>query len=195
MRRFPSYEPPHRPSIGSVCRLLFAISSTRIELAEIEITLYFRCTISPSEARNTSSPCSRNASRLPSAPVTVPKNFRSMGGGGGGPGGGGGGGGGPGLGRTDTIGFGISTGIDVAEKIFRPLPEYSSDSVTSIACMRSVGSNCADVVPRFFAAGPADLPGGTATAAPVFVAGAAAFTGALTVAGATGRGGLSSWKS
>src|SRR5947209_6013829 len=184
MRRFPSYEPPHRPSIGSVCRLLFAISSTRIELAEIEITLYFRCTISPSEARNTSSPCSRNASRLPSAPVTVPKNFRSMGGGGGGPGGGGGGGGGPGLGRTDTIGFGISTGIDVAEKIFRPLPEYSSDSVTSIACMRSVGSNCADVVPRFFAAGPAaDLPGVTAPPTLVFAEGAAAgaaFTGALT---------------
>src|ERR1700738_2733161 len=108
---------PHRPSSGSVCRLLFAISSTRIELAEIDITLYFRCTISPSAARNTSSPCSRNAARLPSAPVAVPKNFRSIGGGGGGPGGGGGGGGGPGLVRTGTTGFGISTGTELAEKI------------------------------------------------------------------------------
>src|SRR5882757_8799977 len=114
---------PHRPSNGSVCRLLFAISSTRIEFAEIEITLYLRCTISPSDARNTSSPCSRNASRLPSAPVAVPKNFRSIGGGGGGPGGGGGGGGGPGFGRTGAIGLGISIGTELAEKIFRPLPE------------------------------------------------------------------------
>src|SRR5438067_13370542 len=113
-----------------------------MEFVEIDITLYFRCTISPSDARNTSSPCSRNASRLPSAPVAVPKNFRSIGGGGGGgPGGGGGGGGGPGFGRTATIGFGISTGIEFGEKIFRPLPEYARDSVTSIACIRSVGSS------------------------------------------------------
>src|SRR5260370_29204271 len=149
MCRSCSCQPPHRPSIGSVCRLLFAISSTRMELAEIDITLYFRCTISPSDARNTSSPCNRNASRLPSAAVAVPKNFRSIGGGGGGPGGGGGGGGGPGFGRTDAIGLGISTGTEVAEKIFRPLPAYVSDSVTSIASIRSVRSNFAHILPKF----------------------------------------------
>src|SRR5258707_8855438 len=120
---------PHRPSNGSVCRLLFAISSTRMELAAIDTTLYFRCTISPSDARNTSSPCSRNASRLPSAPVVVPKNFRSIGGGGGGPRGGGGGGGGP-FGRTGAIGFGILIGTELAEKIFPPLPEYPTHSRT-----------------------------------------------------------------
>src|SRR6266550_2931514 len=186
MCRFCACHSPHRASNGSVCRLLFAISSTRMELAEIDTTLYRRCTISPSDARNTSSPCSRNASRLPSAPVAVPKNFRSIGGGGGGPGGGGGGGGGP-VFRTGAIGLGISTGTEFTEKIFRPFPEYASDSVTSIASIRSVGSSCADVVPRFFAAAPADLPGGTATAAPVFAAGAA-FTGAVTTTGA-GAGG------
>ena len=35
-----------------------------MELVEIVITLYLRCTTSPSEARNTSSPCSRNARRV-----------------------------------------------------------------------------------------------------------------------------------
>src|SRR5258707_4369527 len=187
MCRSLSCHSPHRPSSGSVCRLLFAISSTRMELADTDTTLYFRCTISPSDARNTSSPCSRNACRLPSAPVAVPKNFRSIGGGGGGPSGRGGGGGGPGFGRTGAIGLGISTGTEVAEKIFRPLPEYASDSVTSIASMRSVGSSCADVVPRFFAAAPDELPGGTAIALPVFAAGAP-FTGAFTTTGAGGGG-------
>jgi hypothetical protein len=89
--------------------------------------------------------------------------------------------------------LGISTGTEVAEKIFRPLPEYASDSVTSIASMRNVGSSCADVVPRFFAAAPAELPGGTATTAPVFAAGAT-FIGAVITTGATGGGELSSWK-
>jgi hypothetical protein len=92
-----------------------------------------------------------------------------MGGGGGGPGGGGGGGGGPGFGLTLTIGFGISIGAEFAEKIFRPFPEYTSDSVTSIASIRSVGSSCAEVVPNFFATG-------------------ATFTGAVTTTGA-GAGG------
>lgn len=86
--------------------------------------MYRRCTISSSDARNTSSPWSRNALRVPSAAVAVPKNFRSIGGGGGGPGGGGGGpGGGAFTGRTDAIGFGISIGAELAEKILRPLPE------------------------------------------------------------------------
>src|ERR1700687_2643745 len=164
-----------------------------MELADTDITLYFRCTISPSDARNTSSPCNRNASRLPSAPVAVPKNFRSIGGGGGGPGDGGGGGG-PAFGRTGAIGLGTSGGTEVAEKIFRPPPEHASDSVTSIASMRSVGSSCAEVVPSFFAAAPAELPGAAATTAPVFAAGAT-FTGAVTTTGATGGGGLSSRKS
>src|SRR5271170_2283215 len=125
-----------------------------MEFAEIFMIRYRLCTISPSDARNTSSPCSRNALFVPLAAVAVPKNFRSIGGGGGGPGGGGGGGGGPGFVRTDTTGFGISTGTELAEKIFRPFPEYTSDSVTSIASIRSVGSSCAEVVPRLFAAVP-----------------------------------------
>jgi hypothetical protein len=123
--------------------------------------------------------------------VAVPKNFRSIGGGGGGPGGGGGGGGGPGFGRAGATGLGISIGTELAEKMFRPLPEYTSDSVTSIASIRSVGSSCADVVPKLFAAAPATFPGGTATTE--FVE-AAVFTG-TSATGATGGGELSSRKS
>src|SRR6202789_1987134 len=164
-----------------------------MEFTETVTTLYRRCTMSPSEARNTSSPCSRNARRVPFASVAVPKNFRSIGGGGGGPGGGGGG---PGGGAfpvlTGTIGFGIATGTELAEKIFRPPPEYTSDSVTSIAAIRNVGSSCAEVVPRFFAALPTAFPGGTEITVPVFVPfeslTGAAVTGVVTTAGATGVG-------
>src|SRR5271170_5990394 len=138
-----------------------------MEFAEIFMIRYRLCTISPSDARNTSSPCSRNALFVPLAAVAVPKNFRSIGGGGGGPGGGGGG---PGGGAfpvlTGTIGFGIATGTELAEKIFRPPPEYTSDSVTSIAAIRNVGSSCAEVVPRFFAALPTAFPGGTEITTP-----------------------------
>src|ERR1700733_14383148 len=165
------------------------MSSTTMEFAITVTTLYFRCTISPSDARNTSSPWSRNALRFPSGAVAVPKNFRSIGGGGGGPGGGGGGGGGKAFVRTGATGFGISIGAELAEKIFRPLPEYTSDSVTSIASMRSVGSSCADVVPTFFAVAPTTLPGATATAGPVFVAVGAVFTGAVTTTGAATEAG------
>jgi hypothetical protein len=56
------------------------------------------------------------------AEVAVPKNFKSIGGGGGGPGGGVYTGT-TGFGRADAMAFGISTGADSAEKMFRPLPE------------------------------------------------------------------------
>jgi hypothetical protein len=126
-----------------------------------------------------------------------PKNFRSIGGGGGGPGGGGGGpGGGAFAVLTGTIGFGIATGTELAEKIFRPPPEYTSDSVTSIASIRNVGSSCADVVPTFFAVVPttlpAKLPGATATAGPVFAAAGVVFAGAVTTTGAATGAGVSS---
>jgi hypothetical protein len=169
-----------------------------MELAEIVITLYLRCTTSPSEARNTSSPCSRNARRVPFAAVAVPKNVSSIGGGGGGPGGGGGGPGGKGFPvLTDAIGFGISTGTELLEKIFRPPPEYTSDSVTSIASIRKVGSSCAEVVPRFFAALPTAFPGGIEITAPDFVPAdpdlevpttGLGITGAVIATGGTGGG-------
>src|ERR1700721_1155020 len=123
-----------------------------MEFTESVTTLYRRCTMSPSEARNTSSPCSRNARRVPFAPVAVPKNFKSIGGGGGGPGGGGGGPGATFAVLTGAIGFGISTGTELLEKIFRPPPVYTSDSVTSIAAIRNVGSSCAQVVAQFIRA-------------------------------------------
>jgi hypothetical protein len=169
-----------------------------MEFAETVTTLYRRCTISPSVARNTSSPCSRNARRAPSAPVAVPKNFKSIGGGGGGPGGGGGGPGTTFAVRTGAIGFGISTGTELLEKIFLPPPEYTNDSVTSIAAIRNVGSSCAEVVPKFFAALPTAFPGGTEITVPVFAptdplepeapTEGAAVTGAVTTTVVTGAG-------
>jgi hypothetical protein len=87
--------------------------------------------------------------------------------------------------------LGISIGAEFAEKIFRPFPEYTSDSVTSIASIRNVGSSCAEVVPRFFAAFPEVAPVFLAEAA---VAGAVS-TGAVTAAGATTGRGLSSFSS
>src|SRR5215469_16206805 len=114
------------------------MSSTSTEFADTVSTLYRLWTMSPSPARNTSSPFSRNACRFPFAEVAVPKNLRSIGGGGGGPGGGVYTGGGGAFGRTGTTGFGIS-GIDAAEKMFLPLPVYTSDSVTSIGPIFSVG--------------------------------------------------------
>src|SRR5215469_2914720 len=154
------------------------MSSTRIEFAETVMTLYRRCTTSPSAARNTSSPFNRKAWRFPFAKVAVPKNFRSIGGGGGGPGGGvytGGGG----VFRTEATGLGISIGIDAGEKMFLPLPEYTSDSVASIGPIFSVGSSSVDAVPIFTAV-PEDF-------AP-FAGGAAGFvvtTGAADGAGAS----------
>jgi hypothetical protein len=70
--------------------------------------------------------------------------------------------------------------------MFLPFPEYTSDSVTSIASIRSVGSSCAEVVPRFFAAFPE-----TAAVFLTEVVGAVV-TGAVTEAGATTGRGLSS---
>src|ERR1700678_2499667 len=166
-----------------------------MEFTETVTTLYRRCTMSPSEARNTSSPCSRNARRAPFAPVAVPKNFKSIGGGGGGPGGGGGGPGATFAVLTGAIGFGISTGTELLEKIFRPPPGYTSDSVTSIAATRNVGSSCAEVVPKFFAALPTAFPGGTEITVPVFaplepvpLATGAAVTEVVTTVEATGAG-------
>ena len=49
-------------------------------LPAIDTILYFRATISPCEARKTSSPCSKNACREPFDRVAVPKNFRLIGG-------------------------------------------------------------------------------------------------------------------
>src|ERR1700722_18179043 len=179
---------PHR-GIVRVCRLLYPRSSTTTEFAPTEITLYRRCTISPSVATNTSSLCSRNASRFPLAPMATPKNFKSIGGGGGGPVSTTGGGATTATLRTGAIGLGISTGAEFAEKIFLPFPEYTSDSVTSIASIRSVGSSCAEVVPTFFAALPTTFPGGTAT---VLFAAVVVFTeGDVVMTGGGGGAGVS----
>jgi hypothetical protein len=81
--------------------------------------------------------------------------------GGGGGGGGGGQFGGQGtttvactvFGLAEVTGLGIATsGAEFAEKILRPLPEYSTDSVTSMASMCNVGSSAAEVVPSGLAA-------------------------------------------
>ncbi len=66
-----------------------------------------------------------------------------------------------GSGKTVAFGIAIATCTDVGEKIFRPLPEYTSASVTSIGPIFSVGSSIADVVPTLFAACPATFPDGT----------------------------------
>src|ERR1700733_3366699 len=121
--------------------------------------------MSPADARITSSPCSRHARRTPLDAHSTPKNFRSIGGGGGGGGqfGGHGIGGGSGAtGRAGPNGFGIeigTTGAEFTEKIFRPVPEYCSDSLTSIASMCSVGSSVAEVIGFAFAPPPADRAG------------------------------------
>jgi hypothetical protein len=116
----------------------------------------------------------------------VPKNFRSMGGGGGGGGGGGQFGGQgttvaavSGFGLAEVTGLGIATtGVEFAEKILRPLPEYSTDSVTSMASMCRVGSSAAEVVPTGLAAFPGDvLPAGAGLSVEAADVGAAA-TGA-----------------
>src|SRR6185312_3309397 len=79
--------------------------------------------------------------------MEVPKNFRSIGG----IAGFGGdpiGTGGPAAAvRTGFIGAGIGLdgGAEFGEKMFRPEPAYSSDSVTFIASICSVGSICAAV--------------------------------------------------
>ena len=75
----------------------------------------------------------------------------------------------------------LPAGAEFGEKILRPLPEYSSDSVTSIASMCRVGSSAAEVVPTCFAAAPGAAVAGLL---PAVAAGAgAAATGAV-VAGA-----------
>ena len=140
--------------------------------------------MSPSDARNTSSPFSRNARRFPSADVAVPKNFKSIGGGGGGPGGGVYTGTTGPFGLTEAIGIGIAIGAEVIEKIFLPLPEYTSDSVTSIGPILNVGSSCAEVVPTFFAAPPTAFPAGTLLPTG-FAAGA---VGPVTTTGAAAAG-------
>src|SRR5690349_18588184 len=91
----------------------------------------------------TVSPCSRHACRAPLGAISTPKNFMSIGGGGGGGGQFGGHGIGGGVGRAAATGCGIGTGggADCAEKMFLPAPEYTTDSLTSIACMCSVGSS------------------------------------------------------
>ena len=94
--------------------------------------------------------------------LTVPKNFKLIGGGGGIGGGPVGAGGGAITGRAAAIGFGIATtgGVYTSEKIFRPVPEYTKLSVRSIADSSSVGSRLDDVVASFVAATPAAFPPG-----------------------------------
>ena len=51
------------------------------------------------------------------------------------------------MGRAGAIALGISGGgADCGEKMFRPTPEYCSDSLTSIASMCSVGSSAESLV-------------------------------------------------
>jgi hypothetical protein len=124
-------------------------------VALILTILYLRATISPSDARYTSSPSSRNACRFPFSRTAVPKNLRLIGGGGGGPAGTGGAAAAP-PGRAFGTFFGITIGggAEIAEKILRPVPEYTRLSVRNIADSSSVGSRLADVLAIIFAAIP-----------------------------------------
>jgi hypothetical protein len=76
----------------------------------------------------------------------------------------------------------------MAEKMLRPVPEYTRLSVRSIADSSSVGSRLDEVLAIFFAATPG------ATPRPVFDAGAdeedepVVFAGAAVVVGTTGTG-------
>jgi len=76
----------------------------------------------------------------------------------------------------------------MAEKMFRPVPEYTRLSVRNIADSSSVGSRLEEVLAIFFAATPG------ATPRPVFVACAeeeealTVFAGAAVVVGTTGTG-------
>ena len=118
--------------------------------------LYRRATISPSDARYTFSPSSRNACRFPFSRTAVPKNFRLIGGGGGGPVGTGGAAAAAAPGRALGTFFGITIGggAEIAEKILRPVPEYTRLSVRNIADSSSVGSRLDDVLAIIFAAIP-----------------------------------------
>src|SRR5271170_4237866 len=108
----------------------------------------------------------------------------------------GGGGGGPvatggaiGCGRIGPFATSISTGVENIEKMFRPLPVYSSDSACSISSGCSVGSRLA-IDPGIFAASGAVFAGITlclvagvavergGAAGPVEPAGAVATAGA-----------------
>ena len=138
---------------------------------------------------------------MPLPCFAVPKNFRLIGGHVGGQviggGGGGGGGGGP-VGLTGNFGFAITAtgGVYVAEKIFRPVPEYTRLSVRSIAVSSSVGSRLAEVVAIFVAATPGAFPPGIA-GFPLELEldepadEADLLVGAATITGAAGGGGVS----
>src|SRR5882757_6596810 len=142
----------------------------------------------------TSSPCRRNACRSPFAAVAIPKNFKSIGGGGGGPTG-------PvrtgasssGV-RTLATSFGIATaGAEFGEKMFLPLPEYTSDSVTSIASMCSVGSSGASLLAPAFDETPTVFPEGNACFVATDLTGAAIVAVVTTAAGGGGASGGNSW--
>src|SRR5882757_11250598 len=136
----------------------------------------------------TSSPCSRNACRLPSAVLAIPKNFKSIGGGGGGPTGPVRAGASSSGVRTLATSFGIATaGAEFGEKMFLPLPEYTSDSVTSIASMCSVGSSGASLLAPAFDETPTVFPEGNACfAAADFLTGATIVTTGAAGGGASG---------
>jgi hypothetical protein len=125
-------------------------------VALILTILYLRATISPSEARYTSSPSSRNACRLPFKRTAVPKYLRLIGGGGGGPVGTGGPAAAdpPGRAFGTFLGITIGGGAEMAEKILRPVPVYTRLSVLNIADSSSVGSRLDDVLAIIFAAIP-----------------------------------------
>jgi len=68
----------------------------------------------------------------------------------------------------------VTTGAELEEKILRPLPEYSNDSVTSMASMCRVGSSADEVVPTTLAAAvEAGLAGGAGLFSEAAGAGAA----------------------
>jgi hypothetical protein len=87
--------------------------------------------------------------------VTVPKNFKLIGGGGGGPVGIGGPVATTATGRAGGRFFTSATGATyVIEKMFRPVPEYTRFSVLNIAFSSRVGSRLLEVLAIFDAATP-----------------------------------------
>ncbi len=91
-------------------------------------------------------------------------------------------------------------GAEVDEKMFLPEPEYTSASVTSIACICSDGSYCAAVVPTLlaevstaaaFVTAPIELD---TVAGPLVVFLAGDLVTTATGAGGGGASGVRSWR-